>query len=47
MLAALKDIGYTADQDYYWYKDSTATHNESAWAKRVWRPLVLFWGRNL
>jgi predicted alpha/beta superfamily hydrolase len=47
MLATLKDIGYKANQDYYWYKDSTAAHNESAWSKRVWRPLVLFWGRNL
>ena len=45
MLVTLNDIGYKLDRDYYWYKDSTASHNESAWAKRVWRPLVLFWGR--
>ncbi len=45
MLRTLKEIGYNADQDFYWFKDSTATHSESAWAKRVWRPLVLFWGK--
>jgi predicted alpha/beta superfamily hydrolase len=46
MLSLLQKIGYKADQDFYWYKDSTAVHNESAWAKRVWRPLVLFWGKH-
>ena len=45
MLTVLKEIGYRADQDFYWYKDSTAAHNESAWKERVWRPFVFFWGK--
>jgi predicted alpha/beta superfamily hydrolase len=45
MLVTLKEIGYKENQDFFWYKDSTAIHSESAWAKRVWRPLVLFWGK--
>ena len=46
MMATLDSIGYMKGTDFFWYLDSTAQHNESAWARRFWRPLVLFWGRN-
>ncbi|HMP74102.1 MAG TPA: alpha/beta hydrolase-fold protein [Kiritimatiellia bacterium] len=30
--------------DYAWFLDEEAEHNEAAWAKRVWRPLVYLLG---
>lgn len=45
LMATLEQIGYKKGIDFFWYPDSTAEHNESAWARRFWRPLVLFWGR--
>jgi predicted alpha/beta superfamily hydrolase len=46
MLAALKGKGYIEEKDFMWVKDSTAQHTESAWARRAWKPLKLFFGKN-
>ncbi|MEY4927401.1 MAG: hypothetical protein RI894_1837 [Bacteroidota bacterium] len=32
----------TRKQPFTWFLDKGATHNEAAWAKRAWRPLVQF-----
>jgi predicted alpha/beta superfamily hydrolase len=45
MLASLKRAGYQPDVDFFWYKDPAADHSETAWARRAWRPLILFWGK--
>jgi len=37
MIAALKEKGFVEDSDLLYFKDSSAEHNESAWAKRVYR----------
>lgn len=37
MLSALKDKGYVEGKDVYWFSDEKAEHNETAWAKRVYR----------
>lgn len=37
MLTALKEKGFVEENDLLYFKDSTAEHNESAWAKRVYR----------
>jgi enterochelin esterase-like enzyme len=42
MVEALKNKGYVENSDLFIYIDKGATHNESAWARRVWRPLTLF-----
>lgn len=42
MLIALKDKGYMENQDLLWVKDSSAEHDEAAWAKRVYRFLEFF-----
>ncbi len=44
MIKALQAKGYKPDYDYYLYIDKEAEHNEAAWAKRMWRPLKLFFG---
>lgn len=41
MMKALNEKGYP----FEWYLDKGATHNEMAWSKRVWRPLVQFFGK--
>ena len=40
MLTALNVKGYIQDRDYFWVKDSTSDHNESAWAKRLPKALI-------
>ncbi len=45
MVNALEKKGFLRDEDLFVYIDKAATHNESAWAKRVWRPLKIFFGR--
>ena len=40
MLTALSEKGYIQDRDYFWVKDLTAEHNESAWAKRLPNALI-------
>ncbi len=37
MMLALKDEGFIENQDLLFIKDSSAEHNESAWAKNVYR----------
>ena len=42
MMKVLDRKGYP----YSWYLDEGAEHNEIAWSKRCWRPLVQFFGLN-
>ncbi len=42
MVKALKYKGFKENKDLFVFIDKTATHNEAAWAKRVWRPLEIF-----
>ncbi len=42
MILVLKDKGFIENQDLLFIKDSSAEHNESAWAKNVYRFLELF-----
>jgi enterochelin esterase-like enzyme len=44
MISALKDKGYKMGKDILWYEDTTGSHNEASWARRVWRPLLFFFG---
>ncbi len=37
IIAALKHQGYIENKDFLWINEQTAEHNESAWAKRVYR----------
>jgi enterochelin esterase-like enzyme len=39
MVRILKNKGYHAGQDFEWFADQGAPHNEMAWSKRLWRPL--------
>ena len=41
MMQILNAKGY----NYTWYRDEGAPHNEIAWSKRVWRPLLQFFGK--
>ncbi|MBI4810055.1 MAG: histidine kinase [Ignavibacteriales bacterium] len=43
MLGALQKIGFVIGENLEWYRDTTAEHNEHAWAKRVWRPLLFMY----
>ena len=44
----MKDIlcekGFKEGENLFVYKDKSAEHNEAAWAKRVWRPMKIFFG---
>ena len=42
MMLVLKEKGYVDNQDLLFIKDSSAEHNESAWAKNVYRFLEFF-----
>ena len=42
MMLVLKEKGYVENQDLLFIKDSSAEHNESAWAKNVYRFLEYF-----
>jgi predicted alpha/beta superfamily hydrolase len=42
MIVALKEKGFVENQDLLFIKDSFAQHNESAWAKNVYRFLEFF-----
>ena len=44
MVNALEGKGFIKAKNLFVYIDKTATHNEAAWAKRVWRPLKIFFG---
>ncbi len=42
MIAALQSRGYELGKDIIWFTDKNASHSETAWADRIWRPLVFF-----
>lgn len=44
MIKALEEKGFKENQDLFVFIAKNATHNEAAWAKRVWRPLEIFFG---
>jgi len=45
MLSVLEDKGFISGKDYQWQKDISAPHNEDAWAKRFWQPLIFLFGK--
>lgn len=45
MRAALARIGFSEGRNLLWYQDLHAQHNERAWAARLWRPLLFFFGQ--
>ncbi|MBI5731104.1 MAG: hypothetical protein HY963_08205, partial [Ignavibacteriales bacterium] len=42
MVAILKGKGFKEGKDLFVFIDEKAEHNEDAWAKRVWRPIEIF-----
>jgi len=44
MLSILQGLGFEQGRDLVWIRDLEAEHNEAAWAKRVWMPLLYFFG---
>ncbi len=44
MLAVLKAKGYKEGENFVFVKDPLAEHTESAWARRIANPLLLFYG---
>jgi len=46
MIKVLKQKGYEENKDLQVFIDQKAEHNEAAWAKRIWRPIKFFFGRN-
>ncbi|MBU1693020.1 MAG: histidine kinase [Verrucomicrobia bacterium] len=44
MLSILQGLGFEQGRDLVWVRDLEAEHNEAAWARRVWRPLLYFFG---
>lgn len=45
MLKALAQKGFKEGKNLAWFLDAKAEHNERAWARRVWRPLVFMFGK--
>ncbi|GAB4168521.1 MAG: alpha/beta hydrolase-fold protein [Calditrichia bacterium] len=45
MLPLLREKSFKDGENLMWYLDRGAEHNEAAWAKRVWRPLLFFFGK--
>ena len=45
MIGLLKGEGYEKGENLEYFYDDGAEHNERAWARRVWRPLVFFFGK--
>jgi len=43
MVNILKKKDYVPDIDLFWFKEKTASHNESAWAQYFWQPLKIFY----
>jgi len=43
MLQALQTHGFKMGENLEWYPDPDAEHNERAWSKRVWRPLLFMY----
>jgi predicted alpha/beta superfamily hydrolase len=46
MLSALLAHGFRMGDNLEWYRDPQAEHNEQAWSKRVWRPLLFLYSVN-
>ncbi|HEY7751067.1 MAG TPA: alpha/beta hydrolase-fold protein, partial [Ignavibacteriaceae bacterium] len=46
-LSLLYKYGYEDGKNLFWIKDPSSGHNETAWANRVWRPLIYFFGTGL
>jgi len=44
MLELLEKQGFVRGDNLIWFRDKKAEHNEAAWAKRVWKPLLLMYG---
>jgi predicted alpha/beta superfamily hydrolase len=42
----LKQKGYMEGKDFVVFIDDAGEHNEAAWAKRLWRPLLFMFGKN-
>ncbi|HTP78999.1 MAG TPA: alpha/beta hydrolase-fold protein [Bacteroidota bacterium] len=45
MAGLLQKIGLAEGKDFIRYFDPAAEHHEKAWAQRVWRPLIFFFGK--
>jgi predicted alpha/beta superfamily hydrolase len=45
MLSALQKIGFRMNENLQWFNDKEAEHNERAWSKRVWQPLIFMYGQ--
>ncbi len=45
MLNALAQKGFMRGKNLEWFHDQKAEHNERAWARRVWRPLLFMFGK--
>ncbi len=45
MITLLREKGYAEGKDLEYFYDEGAEHNERAWARRVWRPLVFMFGK--
>jgi predicted alpha/beta superfamily hydrolase len=45
LMGILNEKGYREGIDYQTFYDAKAEHSERAWAARVWRPLVFFFGK--
>lgn len=45
MLDALAQKGFARGKNLEWFHDKNAEHNERAWARRLWRPLLFMFGR--
>jgi len=43
MLEALQTHGFKMGENLEWFRDGDAEHNERAWSKRVWRPLLFMY----
>lgn len=43
MMELLRKKSFEPGEDFWWYKDKNAPHNEVAWAARFWRPLKYFY----
>lgn len=44
MVDILKSKNYREGKDLFIFIDKNAEHNEAAWAKRVWKPMEIFFG---
>ena len=46
VLRVLKKLGWQEGVQYFWHMDEYGNHSEASWGNRVWRPLLLFFGKN-